>query len=68
MEPTNEATPPADPPATEPRAPLVTGRPIRGRIWLVRVVVFSVVFVFLMSVFTVLGSIVESFFVTLYTD
>lgn len=37
------------------------------RLWLTRVVIFSVTFVLLMTVFSGVADIVESFFVTLYT-
>ena len=38
------------------------------RLWLTRVVVFSVTFVLLMTVFSGVADIVESFFVMLYTE
>lgn len=40
----------------------------RRRQWLVRIVMIAVLFVVLLSAFSSLGVIVESFFVTLYVD
>lgn len=40
----------------------------RWKLWGMRVVVFSLVFVFLLTGLTALGSIVERFFFALYTD
>jgi hypothetical protein len=40
----------------------------RWRLWLTRVAVFSVTFVLLMSLFTGLATIVEKFFILLYTE
>jgi hypothetical protein len=43
-------------------------RQSRWRIWVVRVVVFTLAFVMLMVTFSFLGTIVEKFFIALYTD
>lgn len=47
--------------------PLASVAP-RWRIWLVRAGMFSVMFVMLLLAFSALGSIVERFFIALYTD
>lgn len=47
--------------------PFGPSRPI-WRIWLVRVVVFSVTFSLLMSALTFVGTIVKKFFIVLYTN
>ncbi|MDP6980103.1 MAG: hypothetical protein QF570_16115 [Myxococcota bacterium] len=54
-------------PATAPDHPLVSRAP-RWKIWVVRLVVFSLIFVFLMGAFGALGSLVERFFIAIYTD
>lgn len=54
-------------PTSAPEHPL--GAPVaRWKLWLVRLAVFSVVFVVLMSVFSYMGGIVERFFIALYSD
>ncbi len=40
----------------------------RWRRWLARAVVFSLMFVLLMTVFSSMSQIVEKFFITLYVD
>ena len=40
----------------------------RWRIWVVRVVVFTLAFVMLMATFSFLGTIVEKFFIMISTD
>lgn len=47
--------------------PFGPGQPAWRR-WLLRVVMISVLFVGLMSAFSVLGLIVDQFFITIYVD
>ncbi len=54
-------------PTPEADHPLLSRAP-RWKIWVVRLVMFSVMFVFLMTAFGAIGSIVERFFIALYTD
>ena len=42
--------------------------PPRWRLWLTQITIFSVVFVFVLTLFSMLGEIVEEFFLTLYVD
>ena len=42
--------------------------PPQWRRWIVRILMIAVLFVALISAFSVLGMIVEKFFVTLYVD
>ena len=58
-------------PMTDPTPDPLEARPVstpRWKIWLVRVVVFSLMFSFLLTSLSFIGSIVERFFFALYTD
>jgi hypothetical protein len=51
-----------------PKEPLLASVTPQWKSWLVRLVVFTVAFGFVLVALTALGSIVESFFITLYTE
>jgi len=58
---------PADGKAETQSHPLASDQ-YRWKIWTVRFAVFSLVFIGLLGAFSVLGTIVEQFFIALYTD
>ena len=42
--------------------------PSRWRIWLTQITIFSLLFLLVLTLFSMLGEIVEEFFMTLYVD